>query len=55
MIDICFVCVFDTKVVNHEGEGDVPCFMEKEAFGAWNFVVAKFLQVCNKIVMDNFS
>ena len=55
MINIVFVCVFDTKVVNHKSEGDVPCFMEKDTFGVWGFVVAKFFQVCNEIVMSKFS
>ena len=50
-----FVRVFDTEVVDPECEGDVPCFMEKEPFGVWGFVVAKFFQVCNEIVMNNFS
>ena len=47
MINILFVCVFDTKVVDHESEGDFPCFMEKEPLGKWAFVIAKFLQVYN--------
>ena len=54
MIDILFVSIFDTKVVDHESEGFVPCFMEKEPFGVWGFVDAKFLQVCNEIFMSNF-
>ena len=54
MINILFVCVFDTEVVDHESEGDVPYFMEKKPFCVWGFVVTKFLQVCNEIVMSNF-
>ena len=55
VVGIVFVCVLDTKVVNHEGEGDVPCVMEEEAFGTRGFVVSNFLQVCNETVMGNFS
>ena len=38
MINVLFVGVFDTKVVDHKSEGDVPCVMEKETFGAWRLV-----------------
>ena len=34
MIDIVFVCVFDTKVVDYKGE-EVPGVVEEEAFGVW--------------------
>ena len=55
MINILSVCVFDTEVVDHESEGNVPCLTEKETFGVWCPVVAEFLLVCNKIVICNFA
>ena len=35
MINVLFVRIFDTEVVDHEGEGNFPCVMEKETFSAW--------------------
>ena len=52
MINILFVRVFDTKVFG--SEGNVLCLMEKETFGAWGFVVAKFLQLWWAIFLDYF-
>ena len=42
VIDVLFVCIFDTKVVDHEGKRNVLCVMEKEFFSAWRLVVAEF-------------
>ena len=42
MINVLSVRIFDTKIVNHEGEGNVQCVMEKETFSAWRLVVADF-------------
>ena len=42
MINVLFVLIFDTEVVNHEGKGNVPCVMEKETFSAWRLVVYEF-------------
>ena len=42
VINVLFVYVFDTKVVDQEGEGNGSCVMEKETFSAWRLVVAEF-------------
>ena len=42
MINALFVRIFDTKVVDHEGEGNVLCVMEKETFSTWCLVISEF-------------
>ena len=42
MINVLFVCIFDTKIINYKGEGNVLCVIEKEPFSAWCLVVAEF-------------
>ena len=54
MINVLLVCIFDTEVVNHEGEGNVSCAMEKETFSTGCLVVSKFFQVCHQIIMCYF-
>ena len=51
---IVFVCIFDTEVVDHKGEGNVSCVMEKESFSTGCFVVSKLFQVCDQIIMCYF-
>ena len=42
VMNVLFVRIFDTKVVDDKGEGNVSCVTEKESFSAWCLVVAEF-------------
>ena len=48
MINVLLVCIFDTEVVNHKGEGNVSYVMEKESFSTGCFVVSKFVRCATR-------
>lgn len=45
VVNILFLSVFDSKIVNNEGEGDVTIFVEEEARCTTGFDVAKVFEV----------
>ena len=55
MINFLTVDVFDVKVFNNKGEGDVTDLLKEEAQGVTGFYVAIFLEVLDKVVVGNFS
>ena len=51
MVNILNICVFDTKIIDHQGEGDGLGGVNEEAFGVFGFSVTKLCQMLGQILV----
>ena len=55
MLQVFWVGVLDSKIVNDKGKGNITGAVEEESFRPFGFDVSMLFEVADKVVMGNFS